>query len=109
VSFTREYPVKAVRKRHRCECCRSFIEIGEPATRWAGMSDGDFYSVIMHPDCRAAEVELNDLKDWRSGDDWWPLHEAEPDDHQWLLEEYPIVSARLGITATEAMTQEVEG
>jgi len=28
MTFTREFPVKAVRKRHLCECCRKHIEIG---------------------------------------------------------------------------------
>lgn len=100
MSFAREYPVKAVRKRHRCECCRTFIEIGEAATRWVGMSDGDFYSIIMHPDCRAVEREMNELRDWRWGDDWLPLHERDPEDDEWIAAEHPEIAARLGIQAT---------
>jgi len=97
MSFIREYPVKAVRKRHRCEACRKHIEIGQPATRWAGMTDGQFGNVIYHPDCREAEVAFNSTKDWRYGDEWYPLYELESDDHEWLRAEFPVVAVRMGI------------
>lgn len=95
MSFIREYPIKAVRKAHRCEACRKPIEIGQPATRWSGMTDGEFNSVIYHPDCREAEVAFNATKDWRYGDEWYPLYEIEPDDHDWLLTDFPTVAARM--------------
>ena len=97
MSFSREWSVKAVRKVHRCDCCGKPIEMGQAAIRWSGMTDGDFGSAIMHPDCRAAEIAMNELKDYRLGDDWWPLREIESDDHEWLAEEYPVVAARMDI------------
>lgn len=95
MSFTREWPVAATRKQHRCDTCGKHIEIGQPATRWAGMTDGEFGNAIMHPDCRAAEVEFNDLLDFRWGDDWTPLRDIESDYHEWLRDEHPNVAARL--------------
>lgn len=97
VSFVTETDVKAVRKRHRCDGCGAHIEIGEPAKRWAGMTDGEFGTAIYHPDCRAAEVRLNDLAGWGFGDDWYPLSDAGREDWPWLIEEFPAVAARMNI------------
>lgn len=107
MSFTREYPVKAVRKRRRCDACPGYINIGEPAVRWAGFSEGDFQTAIWHPECRKAEIAFNRLKDTMWHDEWSSLSEMEDDDHPWLLEEYPAIAARYGITAeTIAAEQE---
>lgn len=97
MSFSREWKVKAVRKEHRCQGCRTKLEIGQPAARWAGTTDGQFDSVIYHPECREAEVALNDLTgDWVYGD-WHSLSEIEDDDRAWLAENHPIVARRMGI------------
>ena len=104
MSFVSETTVKAVRKRHRCEGCGKHIEIGEPAKRWAGMSDGDFVSVIYHPDFRAAEERMNELAGWRYGDDWYLLNDdLGREDWPWLIEEFPAVAARMGITSRAAV------
>lgn len=97
MSFTNEYAVKAVRKRYRCDICPVHIEAGEPAVRWAGMSDGEFYSSVFHPDCREAEVAYNELcgPNW---DEWYRLDEMEDDSHEWLIAEYPAVAERFGLS-----------
>lgn len=97
MSFVSETKVKAVRKRHRCDGCGQHIDIGQPATRWAGLADGDFGTAIFHPECREAEVALNHKNDWRWGDDWWRLCDMEREDREWLIEERPIVAERMGI------------
>lgn len=96
MSFASTRTVKAVRKAHKCVGCDRMIEIGQPAERWSGMTDGDFASVIYHVDCRAAEIELNKLAstDW---DEWMGLADIEDDDWDWLIEEYPAVAARMGL------------
>jgi len=100
MGFYTETNVKAVRKRHVCDGCGRHIEIGEPAIRWAGTTDGDFGTAIYHPDCRAAEVALNnDILGFRSGDDWCPLSDLEHEDRPWLLEAHPTVAARMGIAS----------
>jgi hypothetical protein len=102
MSFTRETTVKAVRKRHRCDGCLTFIDIGQPAERWAGMTDGEFGTAIYHPECRAAETAYNcDILDVHSGDDWTPLNEIEDESRPWLIEDHPVVAARMGIVAQE--------
>lgn len=95
MSFVSETQVRAVRKRHACCACGRSIEIGEPATRWSGTTDGDFSAVIYHRDCRAAEIALNRLhgNHW---DEWFGLHEINEDDRDWLCEEHPTVAARFG-------------
>ena len=100
MSFHSEHTVKAVRKRHLCDGCRRYIEVGEPAIKWAGMTDGDFGTAIYHPDCREAEVGLNTVLGWSHGDEWWPLSKIEWEDRLWLLDAFPAVAARMGITPT---------
>ena len=97
MSFVTEKPVGAVRKRRRCDVCCQTIEIGEPAIRWAGMTDGDFGSFIFHPECRTAEIAYNQMASSACGE-WYSLnHDREEDDNAWILAEHPIVAARMGI------------
>ena len=108
MAFASETTVKAVRKRHRCDGCNRPIEIGDPATRWAGTTDGDFGTALYHPDCRAAEIAMNnDVLGFRYGDDWWPLSEIESEDRPWLIAAYPAVARRMGIVPPAAPTEGV--
>lgn len=90
-----ETRVKATRKQHQCDACLQSIVKGSPAVRWSGISDGEFQSGIFHPDCREAELALNDCLGWYPGDDWTPLHNIESDDLLWLEQEHPTVFARM--------------
>lgn len=101
MSFSGEKTVKATRKRHVCIACNKFIEIGESAINWAGMTDGDFNSVYYHHECRAAEIGLNDLAGLR-GDEWMGLSEADREDYPWLKAEHPIAYRRLLMTREQA-------
>lgn len=89
MSFRDERLVKATRKRHLCQACDKWIEIGEQAINWVGMTDGEFDSLYYHTDCREAEVALNRLHDWGWYDDWMRLCEIESEDRPWLKTEYP--------------------
>jgi len=95
-----ERTIKAVRKRHQCVGCLRFLEPGEPAKTWIGINDGDFNAVYYHPDCREAEIALNDLHDYRFHDEWLPLHEIDGEDAPWLIAEHPAVAARVGLKVT---------
>lgn len=107
MSFVNERAVKAVRKAAQCCACLKQVEVGEPAIRWAGVSDGDFSSVIYHPDCREAEIALNKLHGtlW---DEWIAIWDLDWEDHRWLLETYPAVAERKGITLAEVEETERE-
>ena len=95
MSFSSETSVKATRKPAQCAGCTRMIDIGQPATRWAGInSDRDFASVAYHPECRAAEVAFNELRG-TYGDEWGGLDELEPEDRVWLEVEHPAVFARI--------------
>lgn len=102
MSFAVETPVKAVRKAYHCDGCNRQITVGSPATRWAGLTEGDFGTAIYHPECREAEVAYNREAGWQWGDDWYPLSEIEPEDRPWLAAEYPLAAQRLGIAPTSA-------
>jgi hypothetical protein len=106
VSFVEERAVKATRKRHVCTSCDKWIEPGEPAVNWAGVVDGEFSSAHFHPECRKAEVELNELHDWRFGDDWLRLcDDAEPEDYPWLKAEHPLPYRRMLMTREQWAAQ----
>jgi hypothetical protein len=101
VTFISEKRVKAVRKAKPCEGCRKVIQIGERAVRYVGIEDG-FYSSLYHPECRRAEVKLNDIHDTRWDDeDWMRLDDMDWEDWPWLIAECPLVAVRLGITTAK--------
>lgn len=97
MSFSRETPIRAVRKRHVCEGCSKWIEPGEAALYLACNHDGDFFRGHYHPDCREAEVALN-LKAYRCCDEWTPLFECDQEDAAWLKAEWPVPYLRLCMT-----------
>ncbi len=99
MSFYRETPVKAVRKQRSCYGCSSPIAVGASALQCAGTGPDGFWHATYHTECRTAECALNDLKDYRFGDEWQGLFEIEWDDWEWLLAEHPIVAERMKITA----------
>lgn len=109
MSFVNEREIKAIRKPRRCDGCSVKIEAGESAIGWAGTVDGDFITATYHPDCRKAEIALNSLHGNGWADDWMSLcTDLEWEDHPWLLEEYPAVAARMGITAETISANEKE-
>ncbi|RVT93739.1 hypothetical protein [Sphingomonas crocodyli] len=108
MSFATESNIKAVRKARRCFGCSVTIEVGEPAVSSVGMSDGDFYANTYHPDCREAEIALNRLRETGWVDDWSCLYDIEWEDWRWLVEEWPAVAARKGITLAKVEETEAE-
>lgn len=98
MSFIRENDIQSVRKARPCAGCNRLIEVGTPARQWVGVVDGDFMHNIYHRSCRQAEVELNELHEWRWNDDWMMLFEIEWEDYPWLIEKYPLIAFSMGIT-----------
>ena len=96
MSFFRETRIKAVRKARSCGGCGKVIEVGSEAVDLASHHEGDFWSDTYHVECRRAEMALNQE---HQAEEWIHLQEFDPeDDWEVLLEEHPIVAARLGIT-----------
>jgi hypothetical protein len=54
MSFQHSQTIKAVRKARYCYWCGEMIEVGQPAVKAAGVSEGDFWSSTMHPECDEA-------------------------------------------------------
>jgi hypothetical protein len=50
--------VKSARQQHKCEWCGEPIPPGASYERAAGKSEGDFYSLPMHPECTKPAAEL---------------------------------------------------
>jgi hypothetical protein len=98
MSFTSERHIAAIRKARPCDGCGHTLQVGQPAIRWSGTTDGDFGMAIYHLDCRAAEVVLNyDILGWRYRDGWCGLSDIDSDDWLWIVSAYPAVAARLSI------------
>lgn len=95
--FFTERNIKATRKDHRCEGCGTSIGAGEPAWYFSQKHDGDFFAAHYHPECRAAEIALNNLRGTYDGE-WDSLYEIadEREDVEWLVEKHPIVAVRMG-------------
>ncbi len=96
--FIQERHVKAFRKRHVCQGCDKWIEPGEPGKAWVGVVDGQFSHVNYHVECREAEVELNNLEDYRHYDDWSRLCETDSENYAWLKNEHPVAYMRMLMT-----------
>lgn len=98
MTFIDERGIKAVRKRHVCSACDKWIEPGEAAINWVGITDGEFGSAHYHPDCRAAEIAFNHLHGWGWYDDWMRLCDADHEDRPWIKAEHPIPYLRMCMT-----------
>lgn len=91
--------IKATRKTHRCEWCRTPIEQGRPAIRSTGVFDGEFQSRIAHVECEEAVIEYHSISGADPYDGLADLSDiiGERENWTWLLEEYSEVAARIGL------------
>lgn len=87
-----------VRKPRQCEGCGQMLNKGDQALVYSGKFDGDFGHFTLHQECREAELAWNKMAETLY-DEFVSLSELEPDEWQWLLEEHPVVAARMNITA----------
>jgi len=103
--FHHERVIKSTRGVHVCEQCGTVIEIGSKAYHHAGVYWGDFYSSYQHVECQAAGNAYAEMTGCWGEDYMWFQHQLEDrDDELWLLENYPIVAGRLGLTQDEVVS-----
>ena len=85
------------RKQHRCEQCGTVIPAGEMQVVSAGSNYGDFYSYRAHVECEDAGKAYATMTGyWGEEYTWFQHHDSEIRDWQWMVEDHPIVAARLG-------------
>lgn len=96
--FCGETSIKKTRKARPCYGCGRTIDAGSAAIKCFGSVSGDFWAGTYHADCREAEIKLNTYRDYRWGDDFMSLADLELDDWPMLIEEFPAVAERFGIT-----------
>lgn len=95
MEFWRETSPKA-RKERWCDACGQQIEIGTRYVYMACKSDGEFFQISQHMECRAAEIALADLHGLYGGEDWIHIGDLdEKDDLLWIEENHPAAFARL--------------
>lgn len=100
--FHCEHWIKAVKKPHKCEQCGTLIQIGDPATKTAGVCCGDFYYMYQHVECNAAGQAYATLTNYWGEEFTWFQHDHDKDIDEWLLEYHPIVAARLGVERNDS-------
>lgn len=90
---------QAARKRHICDHCAQPIAPGQQYMRVRGIWEGTPGVFRAHDDCHEAS------RTWRDHHDamWYEAcllcSDVEPEDHQWIVAEYPEVAERLNIAA----------
>lgn len=86
--------ISIARKNHQCYFCAMDIRVGQIYERWAGVTDGDFWTVKAHVECVAAVKHWTqeDYEDFTDAIDQ-PTHEVrvraewrQVRDHEWYLE-----------------------
>lgn len=87
-----------VRKARQCAGCCQMVAAGEQALTYSGKFNGDFGSFTLHPECREAELAWNKMTG-AYADEFVGLCDLESDEWEWLLDEYPVVAARMNVTA----------
>jgi hypothetical protein len=97
--FQNRMEIRSVRKPHECEHCGRKIEVGNPAIKTTGQWDGYFYALYEHPECEAAGLAYaKETGYW--GDEFTWFQHVDLDEYDlkpWLLENAPIVAARMKI------------
>lgn len=90
---------RTARKGRRCDHCSQAIEIGSVYRYTFSVWEGTPGSFRSHIECDTVAREM-----WRNRNYCWDegillTADVEPEDHEWLLSDHPVVAARLGITA----------
>jgi hypothetical protein len=94
--------VHTCRKPQTCDQCLRLIEVGQRYRKQKTAGDGEFRTYRAHESCDAAYARYIDLAGLDPSYDEPPLlNELGPEDHCWILEEFPDVAERLGIKAGE--------
>lgn len=88
---------QTARKSHLCDQCLTAIKIGERYRRLRGVWDGCPGIWRAHDDCNAVAQAIH-----QNGNLMWDeavclMDDVMPEDHEWIITEYPAVAARLGL------------
>ena len=105
--FHSERKISQTRKPHECQQCGKIIDAGMPAIKGSGSYFGDLYSQYEHIECYAAGRAYAKISGCWGEDYMWFQHGLEElEDKLWLLDEYPVVAARLGLERAELVNED---
>ena len=85
--------------KHPCDHCLKPIQIGQRYTRTRGVWEGTPGVFRAHVECEDAANAWRDYHDSMWDEGCLLNADVTPEDHEWLLPEFPIVAERLGIKA----------
>jgi hypothetical protein len=78
--------------------CGRLIKVGVTAIKAAGRYYGDFYTNHQHPECHAAGLAYAKETDlWGDEFTWFQHTEMHRELEVWLLDNHPIVAARMNL------------
>lgn len=87
------------RKRFTCDHCMQAIMPGQRYLRVRGIWEGAPGVFRAHDECEYAAQQWREYHDSMWDEGCLLKADIEPEDHTWLLDEFPIVAERLGIAA----------
>lgn len=93
--------VYTARKQHRCDHCLQPIVPGDVYRRVRGVWEGDPGVFRSHFDCAEVATKLHREHGVASDEGITLSSDIETEDYLWILAEWPVVAARLGIKARE--------
>lgn len=88
------------RKPHQCSHCLQKIVPGETYRRFRGVWEGTPGVFKSHTECESAAEQMRENADLNWDEGVLLCSDISPEDHEWLLAEFPVVAARLGIIAS---------
>ncbi len=89
------------RKAHQCDHCSQPINPGEQYERTRAIWDGSPGTFRCHLECRDCARKMWKMRDYMWDEGILLSADIEPEDHEWIREEYPIVAQRLGFAEGE--------
>lgn len=90
---------QTARKPHQCSHCLKRIAPGERYERTRGIWEGTPGVFRCHTECEDAANHWRDYHDSMWDEGCLLNADVQPEDHEWLIAEFPTVAERLGISA----------
>lgn len=88
--------IQAARKPHRCDHCGTTIDPGQQYERIRGVWEGTPSVFKSHLECRDCAHQMWRDRDYNYDEGILLSADVEPEDHEWIRKEYPVVAERLG-------------
>jgi len=94
---------RTARKQYLCDQCLQPVVPGQKYRRLRGIWEGTPSIFRSHAECEDAAAQMRDYHDLLPDEGVPLLHtDTQPEDHEWIVDEFPVVASRLGIVLPRA-------